>query len=231
MGVASGRNVDLEHGAVERLVDVDLRQPNRQVGHRRRLSIALGNRAREDGSWPAAPTKSRRTARRPVPLVAAVSRHAPSTCWSQLVASPASTATQPAIERTRPRVASPDAKPHPATIVRRVLGTDRHAGQRLERRRRRRVTEHARLSRQDERRLVANRHIGEERLARRGKLEPDAALALRSPRRSSRGTARSRRGPRSRGRRPACGCRGSARSPARRRARNRERRVPAPTAA
>ena len=142
----------------------------------------------EDESCRAGPTRSRRTARRPVPRTAAAIRHAPSTCCSQLVVSPASTATQPR-SNARPRVGVSAREAAPGHNRPQVLGTDRHAGERLERRRRRRVAEHAPLPRQDERRVVADRDVGEDGLARRGKLEADLALALRSPHRPSRGDA------------------------------------------
>ena len=161
------RNVDLEHSAVERLVDVDLRQPNRQVGHARpvhvgsvRRRIVAGPARREVG---VSHVDRSRAPRRP-----SATRRPPAAASSSC--RPASTATQRAIERA-PACHGSAREAAPGNNRPQVLGTDRHAGERLERRRRGRVAEHTALPRQHERRVFANGDVGEDGLARRRKLE------------------------------------------------------------
>ena len=59
-----------------------------------------------------------------------------------------------------------------------IVGTDGNTGQGFERVHRRRFPQHAPVSRQDERRGLAVDYVGEEWLARRWKLEPDAGRRL-----------------------------------------------------
>ncbi len=156
----------MKHGVAERLVDVDLRQPNRQVGHRalsreraeanragparREVGVSHVDRSPHRGGHPPRAIHLLE----PVRGVGSVDGH------------PGAIEGAPACHVSAREAASRNNRPQ-------VLGTDRHAGERLERGGRGRVAEHAPLPRQDERGVFADCDVGEDGLARRGKLQAD----------------------------------------------------------
>ena len=62
-------------------------------------------------------------------------------------------------------------EPAPSHDRPQILGPDRYAGERLQGRRRRRAAKHTSLARQDERGVLANRHVHEDGLSRRRELQ------------------------------------------------------------